>query len=104
MMCFQSVSGYTICFRSGYTHMRHDEVALLSEEGRGQARELGSKLARLRAARKRASLLPSSRAWPRPSSDRRATSSCLMCVYPLLKQIVYPDTDWKHIIAHAEKH
>src|SRR5258706_14488003 len=52
MMCFQSVSAYTICFRSGYTHMRHDEVALLSEQGRGQARELGSKLARLRAARK----------------------------------------------------
>jgi len=52
MMCFQSVFTYTICFRSGYTHMRHDEVALLSEEGRGQARELGSKLARLRAARK----------------------------------------------------
>ena len=32
--------------------MRHDEVALLSEEGRRQAQELGSKLARLRAARK----------------------------------------------------
>lgn len=32
--------------------MRHDEVALLSEEGRSQSRELGSKLARLRAARK----------------------------------------------------